>query len=308
MEKTIFITGAGRSGTTLLQAMLNKHSQMIFPPEAHIFTKLVIPEALGLIPPPQTHDDVKDQLKKTKADRLTQIDLNEIIRNTIIDLPNYYRGLFTHILNEYCSHFARPIGGEKDPSNAFSLSKTYGALPKPAYILHIYRDPRDIILSRRKVEWDKGKSLLKRLLEYKYSIDNLTRSKESVSNLLEIKYEELLTNTTSQLQQICLFIGVEFEEPMLQYHENAGDIFVEEEKRWKKNVLKPLMRNNMQKWKKEISRKSLLMIELCVYKELKLFKYEPSNNVLILTLLSWPFELLFRLYKARARRLHYHET
>ena len=40
MEK-IFIVGVGRSGTSLLQSMLNTHSKMSFIPETHFLRKYV---------------------------------------------------------------------------------------------------------------------------------------------------------------------------------------------------------------------------------------------------------------------------
>jgi len=47
----VFITGVGRSGTTLLQSMLHAHSQVHFPPETHFFKRHILPFMLkGRLP------------------------------------------------------------------------------------------------------------------------------------------------------------------------------------------------------------------------------------------------------------------
>ena len=39
----LFIVGVGRSGTTLLQSMLNSHPEICFTPETHFFKRYIAP-------------------------------------------------------------------------------------------------------------------------------------------------------------------------------------------------------------------------------------------------------------------------
>ena len=41
VERPVVICGVGRSGTSLLQSMLNAHPELCFPPETHVFRRYV---------------------------------------------------------------------------------------------------------------------------------------------------------------------------------------------------------------------------------------------------------------------------
>ena len=47
INKWVFIGGAPRSGTSLLQAILNEHSQCVSPPESHILETFVYAAKIG---------------------------------------------------------------------------------------------------------------------------------------------------------------------------------------------------------------------------------------------------------------------
>ena len=41
LERPVLVCGIGRSGTSLLQSMLNAHHDLCFPPETHFFRRFV---------------------------------------------------------------------------------------------------------------------------------------------------------------------------------------------------------------------------------------------------------------------------
>ena len=45
--KKLFIVGVGRSGTTLLQSMLNAHPEICFTPETHFVKRYLVPHLSG---------------------------------------------------------------------------------------------------------------------------------------------------------------------------------------------------------------------------------------------------------------------
>ncbi|KXS37348.1 MAG: sulfotransferase [Candidatus Frackibacter sp. T328-2] len=101
-------------------------------------------------------------------------------------------------------------------------------------IIHIYRDIRDVISSYKTKNWGGNdaqdiilwqKQILQRWLEVKTNL--------SENSYYEIKLEELIDNPKKNLKDIFRFIGIPFDEKVLQIGLNKGHIG-----RWKKDLIK----------------------------------------------------------------------
>jgi len=77
----------------------------------------------------------------------------------------------------------------------------------------------------------------------------------------------LIQNTEEELKRICEKMGLDFEENMLLYYETAKNIIGDDEMDWKKNVLKPIISDNTNKWSNELSKFKLFVIESILQKE-----------------------------------------
>jgi hypothetical protein len=56
-------------------------------------------------------------------------------------------------------------------------------------------------------------------------------------------------------------MGVQFQEGMLAHQNEAEDLVAADEMPWKKNVLRPIITDNVGKWKKGLSAKQIMLIE-----------------------------------------------
>jgi len=84
-------------------------------------------------------------------------------------------------------------------------------------MLHIYRDPRDVLASMRDQRWTP--SSVENLVEYYKSIMHgwlKQRGQLLETEYLEIKFEDLVFQTKSSVGEICQFIGEKVEVEMLQ--------------------------------------------------------------------------------------------
>ena len=84
-------------------------------------------------------------------------------------------------------------------------------------ILHIIRDPRDVISSLLNQRW--APSDLDQILSwYKSLMDTwkIEKTKLRKDQFLEIKLENIILDTKEVIQNTCKFIGLEFEEEMIQ--------------------------------------------------------------------------------------------
>ena len=80
--KTIFVTGVGRSGTTLIQSMLNAHPQVGVPPEHQMVKRYLVPAIHGKL-----RFSSKDEVQKKfeKDARLQEIGIE--VEPILSDIP-----------------------------------------------------------------------------------------------------------------------------------------------------------------------------------------------------------------------------
>jgi hypothetical protein len=263
MDKLFFIIGIGRSGTTLLQSMLNAHPEITSPPESHFVQNYIAKEIKGQFPKTESRKHIAERL--TKDVYLSRLDMDiQKILNTFFNnvLEFSYTSLFIEILKEHCHRQGKPIVGEKDPTNTSFLKEIHSAFPQ-SFIIHIIRDPRDVILSKSKTLWGKNASLWKHIWECKTTLPGARRKGRVLfgQKYLEILYEKLVTEPQKELIRICKILDVSFHDEMLQYYRNVQSIVTNDEMPWKKNVFKPVLKDNTQKWKQGLSKWRVLAIE-----------------------------------------------
>jgi hypothetical protein len=261
LKKTLFLIGVGRSGTTLLQSMLHAHPEIQFSTETHFIKRYVRPEIekgeYNRNNPEKLISALhKDTNLKDFAERIS-----EVVREGLIDSGEQYLtvSVFKNLINgnEKIKYF-----GDKDPMNVNFLSAIKKGFSS-AKIIHIIRDPRDVISSRIKSGWGKGKSTLWHTTEYKYSI-NKARSEGSrlfKDNYIEVRYESLLSETEFELKRICSFLDISFDKKMLSHFVFADSLLRQDEMSWKENVLKPVDKNKIGQWKNDLKLKQVTLIE-----------------------------------------------
>lgn len=258
--KPIFIVGVGRSGTSLLQGMLNSHKEISFPPETHFIRSYISRNKIL--------EDVKEKLLNDKDLLKLNIPL-EIVFSESTNLNNFY----IKLLIRYMRKQNKKIVGDKDPKNIEYLKLIHSIFPN-AIIIHIYRDPRAVIASRMKAKWSLDKPFWQHLLAYKSQL-NYGRNigKELFTNYIEIKYENLVQDPVYELEYLCKSINLEFDNNMIEFYRSASDIVQGNELSWKNNLFNPLMKDNIDKWKKVLSKNQKTLIEYVLEKEMNLLGY-----------------------------------
>ena len=143
-------------------------------------------------------------------------------------------------------------------------------------VIYIVRDPRDVILSRKKSDWGKKYPILWHIVEYKHQFLKAQNFSTNNKQFFQIKYEDLLVYPEETLKTLCNFLQVDFDPSMLNHHQHKNNLFSEKETTWKQNVKKPILQDNFNKWKKTIEPSTLKLIENVLW-GLDIFKiYKPS--------------------------------
>lgn len=248
-----FITGTGRSGTSLLQSMLAAHPQICLPPETHFIRKYLI-----------KHNRINHQLRKTlKNDpELARLNISDKL-NHLIDNVDTPANLYRQILSAYRESNIQNLYGDKDPRNIDYIHTINKQLSNSKFI-HIIRDPRDVVLSRTRANWSKNSPLFLHAAIYNAQVTRGRKQKQLLGDKRyhEIHYESLLAKPKESLGKLCQFLEIPFDEKMLSDFGNAAKKLISQrELQWKKETLGPLLTDNSNKWAGIFSDYQVKMIE-----------------------------------------------
>src|SRR3954468_22549156 len=148
-----FIVGVGRSGTTMLRAMLDSHPDLCIPGESHFLSSLLRPwrrrqlTEQGRVVP----ERLLAELAKSRQFRNWGLDDDEL-RSTLStdprpDLADAVRRIYA--LHAHAA--GKPRYGDKTPSYVESITPIGRLLPEARFV-HLVRDGRDVALSQLAVE------------------------------------------------------------------------------------------------------------------------------------------------------------
>ena len=291
-ERIFFIVGTSRSGSTLLQSMLSSHSEIVIPPESHFFHSS---EELT-----QKHAYSKDKSEfrnrlihfwyqnKTRISDLG-LKMDEVaVQAASLDL-HAPLDLFTLQLSMYRKKRGKSIIGEKTPRHILQVKQILKAYPK-ARIISMFRDPRAAAWSEIKAHFG-SPSVYVTTRRWRNYIDMHYKLADALPSdqYMMLRYTDLIENPKGMLNKISDFLGVEFEEQMLQYYKRDEIGFAEGEKSWKKGTLKPIQENKNEEWKSSLTKWQVTLVEQAAGKRLQEMGYQKSEHSL-----SFPKKLFYQ--------------
>jgi len=214
-KNIIFIVGIGRSGTSLLQTILNRHSQIGSSQETAFVRDFIIKNR-------KIHE--KD-LINSKLKRLNICKKNLVMPISSIEFYDKY-------VNSTNALFFL----DKDPRLIESIKSLKKIFPN-SKVICIYRNPLDVIHSKINAEWSKKNSIYKNIL---ISAIQHKLFKKSSAFCLTLKYEDLVINPKAEVRKIIDYLKINFEENILTPKYIDERLVANEEMQWKANTLKPI--------------------------------------------------------------------
>lgn len=151
---------------------------------------------------------------------------------------------------------------------------------KDAKFIYLVRDPRDMALS-----WKNSPSHFGGVIEgaKRWKKDQLGFLRDysilyQQKKALKVYYERLLEDTEIELRRICEFLGVEFDIKMLEFYKNdTNKNHASKFKMWE-NTGNKVMKNNKEKYLKELTESEIRSIETICYPEMNVLGYTPVNS------------------------------
>lgn len=278
-----FILCKGRSGSTLLQMLLNGHPQVQVPLESRFFIYL--------------------HQKYASKTSWTAKDLNQFYKDLFLDdrFREFWKAdrvqlqkalekepantTFARLYKIVCLYheFEKTkvdiqLIGDKNPVNCLFIPEIKRAFPKAKFI-HLVRDPRDVCLSQ--ITNFSIESLAIAAQKWKLFNKTVERHKaQDPSGFFTLRYEDLVKNPEKSIKEICSFLEIDFRENMIDTNKRNRDYSqideaLEIEKKHG-NVNKPISTKSIGKWQKNFTAEQVKKVEGIVKPLMKRYQYEPT--------------------------------
>ncbi len=175
---------------------------------------------------------------------------------------------FTRILSDVHSRTGKPIIGVKEPRAIEWLVPLSRLFPQ-SKILHIVRDPRDVLLSKLRAGWSRNRPPALHVAVHKYQLAMWHYAESHSLPMLTIHYENLIRESETVLRKVCQFLGVEYSPAMLTYYTSADTLIHKDEAEWKGNVTRPVLTNNAGKWRQELPKSYQYLMQTVLNEDFK---------------------------------------
>jgi hypothetical protein len=287
----LFVTGASRSGTTMLARMLGSHSAIMAFNEMHYF---------GAECDPYAND------REVSALKLTDLAATLLVRQTrglwggrpsdvehawaeqlVHDLSGHERtpaGLFAAVLRRLADDAGKSIACEQTPRNIFYAKQLLDLYPN-AHIIHIVRDPRAVLASQKN-RWQ-----LKRLGAHHLPLSEMIRNRvnyhpytmgklwakatdEALAlaghpRFLMVRFEDLAADAKGSASRLCSFLGLQFEPGMLDIPRWGSSNLASSEQTGVSSEV-------VNKWRESLSRGELRICERTTQRQMQRLGYTPE--------------------------------
>ncbi|PIG95298.1 sulfotransferase [Gloeocapsopsis sp. IPPAS B-1203] len=235
-KKSIFIVGASRSGTTLIQQILNKHSGVhITPRETHYFDDLRVKmagreqQALSLAEIKLTEDYFLALTHKRYGEGIPEqgwmdrIELRMLAQKLGYGTDSYFEA--------FCQLSAQRDNktqwGEKTPRHIFKLSEILTRYPSakvicmvrhPGGVIASYRDWRNVAASSQKSRITNSYNPTIISLMWKAAFNAALQAREQfgTERVYIQRFEDLITAPESTLSTLTSWLGLDYEPSMLE--------------------------------------------------------------------------------------------
>ena len=231
----LFIVGCPRSGTTLLQRIVNAHPEVAVVNETQLiprwFERRKGLTSDGLVTPALIPSLLEyPRLKRLKVGRE---ELERLIGSgEPLSFADFMSAVFDHVGR--CK--GKRLVGDKTPTYVRSIPTLHGLWPRARFV-HLLRDGRDVHLSLASFTKADGSRAADRIAE-RFSTwaedpvstgalhwERLVRLGQEDGRALgpdlyyELRYEALVADPEAETVALCAFLGLPYHDRMLRFHE-----------------------------------------------------------------------------------------
>lgn len=276
----IFILGSGRNGSTLLASLLNNHKEIFFPPEQYALPYVILNWNIGGFLFPKTFSKKAVNLFLNNKNNQNWILKKEDFKKILFNINNHkypisIKTITDAIYLHYAGKFKKQIKyyGDHSPLNTqftYMLRKNF---PNAKFVF-LVRDPRDVVLSYKKLKNNPASETNYAIWKWKESIKAYLQLKNKNYDVLLIKYEDLAQKPQVTVKEACRFLNIKYTQDMEIPVKSAMKILGAKGISFHSNLSKPISTESIGKWKHELTKDQINFINHKTIKQRKIFGYK----------------------------------
>jgi hypothetical protein len=263
--KKFFIVGCPRSGTTLVQQALNRHSQIVLPPETKYFFSF-----LG-----HSKECQHRHVARLEADLKIRIPRPA----SCVRAGAEARAFFDLVARLYVERLHKrnvAYFGEKSPEHTGHLARIRQQFPD-AKILIMYRDGRDVASSLTKVPWMSPDPYVNFVVWlYYYRIVRATQ-KSALPDTHFLRYEDVVTRPEREFRKVLNFLELPYEPAVAKGHGNREGI-PDRELAWKGRALDQITTDRIGVFQRELDVAQIEILERMGARALRSLGYQLTTD------------------------------
>lgn len=280
-EEPVFITGVYRSGTTLITRVLDLHSQLAVTYDSVQYLRFYYDQ---YDKPSSQFEEIVSSVADRLRDRYSiELDVDSILSRITGDGPVTHARIYNSIMKELLVPNKKVRWGEKSVLEWTAIPEFLTMFPR-GKVLHVIRDPRDVLASYRENTIEEQHRYLDAVFACLHSFEWADNEGGQISDdsYKIVRHEDLVQETRETIDSICDFLGVSFEEVMLdtsRFTNKKG------ESTWDGNsafgdvqASKGFDPSSTGRWKNHLSDQEVLLTESIIGDLMERFEYPHSDR------------------------------
>ncbi len=226
----LFVVGSPRSGTTLLERMLDMHPRLAIIHESHWITRF-FKRRVGITRDGMVTPELLHRLAEHRRFHLLKMSRDDLAGLLEVGGAISYADFVARIFDLYGERAGKPLVGDKTTGGYLRNLPVLHALWPDARIVHLVRDGRDVCLSM--LIWPKasraagGYEIWKEnpvattALWWDWQVRLALEGGEAIGpgRYREVRYEALVARPADECRALCSFVDLPFDEALLRFNE-----------------------------------------------------------------------------------------
>jgi hypothetical protein len=308
-----YILSMGRSGSTLLQLLLDAHPETNIPFESrfiiHLHYKYSTKTSWTVA---EKKMFLNDLYKDYKINTYWEIDKKKLEQEILSSSSKItFFELCRLVTANFISFFPKEaikVQGSKNPIYGLWSDVLY-QINKESKFIHLIRNPYGVVASHKKL----GK---KNLTYYAYRWDFMNKKIEKLKrktphNFITISYEDLINKPEETVKKVCVFLGIDFLASQMKFNEKIKEqkLIIEasnEQTRLKKfnshmkNLTSPINSSIGDSWQQTLTKKEIEDISFITKKTANKYSINLiSNGKFNLKFIPALIKINFRYFRQR---------
>lgn len=271
-----FIVGCGRSGTTLLQSLLDAHPNLTIPPESQIYARFgeTFPHYGNLAVERNRRRFIRDLLRDVYI-RKWNMDCS--VEDVEQAAPEFTRaGIIEALFQLYRKDQGAERWGDKTPNHIRCLPLIREDFPD-APLIHLVRDGRDVAEAFRRMMYGPVSALgLGRTWRREVMHWRTYQEQAGTDNMMEVQYEDLVRVPKDVIERVLAFIDEPFVDTTSDYADAEVSKLIGDEP-WHASLQQGITTEKVGIYRRRFSEREIELIEYMAGDALEAYGYAPDH-------------------------------